>query len=368
MDKLLQTGLSAGMSATAGIHSATPTPVSHDLAGKNTMPADFVPGPKDRVSFRTANGEPVKASYICVGAWPWGDKATFHWDESELPAVRRAWKTLYDAGINFIDTAESYGHGRSEEIVGELIAGLPRESLCIQTKWTAVPVSPNNILHPVDAPLKSLKGSLKRMKLDYVDIYMVHGPTYRQSIETVAKGVAQCVEAGLARAIAIANHSPEDVKTFNDHLSKYGVPLAANQTEFNILRRWPELHGNIAMCQKEGVVFQSYSSLAQGRLSGKYNADNPPPSSYKFSSYDMKVIEPTLAVLRRIGAAHDVSPASVALNYNISKGAVPLVGIRNETHAKDAIAALGWRLSQEEVVEIDKVSMEGKSTVLWQQG
>jgi len=366
-DNFLQRGLAAGMSAVSGFHSSKPKPVSPELAGKNTLPQSVVPSPKDRVEFKTAK-LPVKTSPICVGSWPWGDKGTWNWTEEELANVKAAWKYLYESGINFIDTATVYGDGRSEEIVGELVRDLPRESVVIQTKYLGLPTAAENYLHPVDAPVNECKKSLERMGLDYVDIYMVHGPIHPQSIKNVAKGLAKLVEDGLARAVAVANYDTDDVKKMEAALAEHGVPLAAQQVEYNILRRLPETTGQIAECRKSGIVFQTYSSLAQGRLSGKYSADNPPPKSYRFSSYDMKDVEPTLKVLRDIAQKRGKSVASVSLNWVVSKGGLPLVGIRNEQQAKDAVEALGWRLTDEEVAEIDKVSFEGEKTKLWQQG
>jgi aryl-alcohol dehydrogenase-like predicted oxidoreductase len=247
---------------------------------------------------------------------------------------------------------------------------LPRDSVVIQTKWLSTPSKVDNYLHPVDAPVKSLQKSLERLKLNYVDIYLVHGPIHPQSIARAAQGMAKCVELGLTKAVGVANYSRNDMLEMKAELLKYGIPLAVNQCEFNVLRRYPEVsdEGVMSTCHAEGIVFQSYSSLAQSRLSGKYSAENPPPKSYQFSSYPMDVVDQVLDVLRKVGGRRGKSVPSVALNYCLSKGALPLVGIRNPEQAQDAVNALGWRLTREDVVEIDKVSIEGKKTILWQQG
>ncbi|KAI1262739.1 NADP-dependent oxidoreductase domain-containing protein [Xylariaceae sp. FL1019] len=368
MDKILQTGLAFGMSATSGIHPRKPNRPDSHFDGKHLMPQSFCPDTRDRVSIPTKTGGPIEVSHICIGAWPWGDSATWHWSDEELPAVKEAWRYLYDEGINFIDTAESYGHGKSEELVGDLVRGLPRDSFVIQTKWLGLPVAPTNIFSPSDAPLKSLKRSLKRMRLDYVDILLVHGHIHRQSIETVARSLAQCVDEGLARTVGVANYALDDFQKMRQELAKYGVPLAINQLEFNVLRRLPEIDGDMTVYKELDVVFQSYSSLAQGRLTGKYNAGRPPPSTYRFSNYYMEDIQPTLDVLERVGRKRGKSAAAVALNYNISKGALPLVGIRSLDQAQQAVSALGWRLTEDEVKEIDEHSFVGRKTKLWQQG
>jgi aryl-alcohol dehydrogenase-like predicted oxidoreductase len=367
-DKFLQNGLSAGMSATAGYHSSKPKPVPEEFVGKNTLPQSVVPGPKDRTEIKGANGQTIKVAPLCIGAWPWGDKGTFHWTEDELPNVKAAWKVMYEAGLNFIDTATVYGNGRSEEIVGELVRDLPRDSFVIQTKYLGLPTAAENYLHPVDSLVHELNKSLGRLKLDYVDIYMIHGPIHPQSFKNVAKGLASCVEQGLTKAVAIANYSTNDLIKIADALAEHGIPLGAQQVEYSVLRRLPETEGQIAECQKRGIVFQTYSSLAQGKLSGKYSPENPPPSTYKFSNYDMKDIEPALQVLRDISQKRGKPVASVALNYIVGKGGLPLVGIRNEQQGREAVEALGWRLTDEESAAIDRVSVLGERTILWQQG
>ncbi|KAK4455160.1 alcohol dehydrogenase [Podospora aff. communis PSN243] len=371
MQSVLQAGLATGMSAVSGIHSSKPKWADHSLAGANLMPDDFCPDPESRIEIPTKSGTPVRASYLCVGLWwPWGDTATWNYTADELPAIKAAWDVLCQAGINFIDTAEAYASGTSEEIVGGLIKDLPRDSYVIQTKWLSTPMMADNFLHPIDAPVKSLRGSLERLGLEYVDIYLIHGLIHPQSIAHAAEGMAKCVELGLAKAIGVANYDRDDMLQMKTELVKYNIPLSVNQCEFNVLRRYPEIsdEGVMKTCRAEGIIFQSYSSLAQSRLSGKHNVENPPPKTCRFSNYDMEVVDPIVDVLRKIGQQRGKNVPSVALNYNISKGALPLVGIKNPEQARDVVDALGWRLTRDEVIEIDKVSIEGKKTVLWQQG
>jgi len=151
--------------------------------------------------------------------------------------------------------------------------------------------------------------------------------------------MAQCIEHSLARAIDISNYDGTDILQLYDKLAIYNIPLAIQQCEFSAVRRYPELLDIIAACRDNGVTFQSCSSLAQGWLSGKYTAKKPPPKTHLFGSYDVEVLEPLLETLRRIGQRRGKSVASVALNYNISKGVLPVVGIRKVDQARDAIAA-----------------------------
>jgi len=114
-----------------------------------------------------------------------------------------------------------------------------------------------------------------------------------------------------------------------DELAKYKVPLTTNQCGFSSIRRHPEIHSLLSACKERKVVFQSYSSLAQGRLSGKYHVGEEPPNTYRFSSHPVEDLEPTLAVLDDIARARQTSIRAVALNHNISKGDLPVVGMRS---------------------------------------
>ena len=206
------------------------------------------------------------------------------------------------------------------------------------------------------------------MKLDCIDIYMVHGHIHAQSIATIAKSLADCVDQGLTKTVGVANYSASDMLQMRDELAKYDIPLAVNQCEYSILRRQPEVSGLLQTCKDNDIVYQSYSSLAQGRLTGKYTVDNPPPSSRRFSSYPMEEIQPTLDVMGKIAEKRGVTIPAVGLNYNLVHGIVPVVGVRSVKQAEGNSEALGWRLSDEEIAELDKVSFEGKTTALWQQG
>jgi aryl-alcohol dehydrogenase-like predicted oxidoreductase len=369
LQSILQAGLSLGQSATAGFHKSTPPPMpdGYDHEGDLT-PSTFTPSAQEKVTYR-GKYHNVKASRLVVGAWPWGDEATFHWDDSELPNVQEAWKVLLANGVNHIDTAQVYGSGKSERICGQLVKGLARDEFVMQTKFWVVPDSPKIVTDWSDAPLTTLKGSLERTGLESMDVYMVHGPIHPQSIATIAKSLADCVDQRLTKTVAVANYSNEELLTMQSELAKYGVPLACAQCEYHVMRREPEVAGLLAACKANDIVFQSYSSLAQGRLSGKYTAeDKGPPSSYKFSSYPMKYYGPVLDVLNEIAKARNVPVAAVSLNYNMVHGVAPLVGMRNAEHARSNVSAFGWRLSDGEIERLDAVSSRGKTTKLWQQG
>ncbi|KAI3336330.1 NADP-dependent oxidoreductase domain-containing protein [Xylariaceae sp. AK1471] len=158
---------------------------------------------------------------------------------------------------------------KEQEIVGELVAGLSRESVIIQSKWLGLPVASSNLIHSADAPFKALEGMLKCLKLNYVDILLGHEYFHRQLIPTVAKGLAKRVDLGLTRTVGVANYAPDDFMVARKELVKYDIPLMINQCEYNVLRRRPEIDGDTqAYRGMKVIVFRSYLYLARGAIGG----------------------------------------------------------------------------------------------------
>jgi aryl-alcohol dehydrogenase-like predicted oxidoreductase len=142
-------------------------------------------------------------------------------------------------------------------------------------------------------------------------------------------------------------------------LAKRGVPLASNQVEFSLIERKPERTGLVQASRELGVTLIAYSPLGKGMLTGKYNAQNPPPGARGrlYSGKKLTAIEPVNALLKEIGEAHDgKTPAQVALNWLICKGAVPIPGAKNARQSEQNAGALGWRLTDEEVKRLDQAT------------
>lgn len=366
---LMQAGLAVGMSATEGVHSPHPKPVDPHLSDPAyVLPADVMPDSQSRIALHGRGGKDVLIPYMCIGAWAWGDKATFGYSATkDLPRIYAAWEKLKAVGLTFVDTAQSYGDGESERICGTLFQGMPRNSFVVQTKWMSMPDLTNLVMQS-HGPKTKLKDSLKRLGLDYVDIYLVQGPTHPSLISTVAKGLAHCVEAGMTRAVGVANFDTHEMIKMSDELAKNGVPLSVSQCEYSVIRRLPEVSGMIRECRKRGICFQGFASLAEGRLTGKYTRYNEPRRTLRFSSYPTHMLEPTVDVLKRIAEERRVPVPAVALNYSINKGVVPLVGVRDAEQADQDMQALGWRLTEEEIHRIEAVSIRGNTSSFFQHG
>jgi aryl-alcohol dehydrogenase-like predicted oxidoreductase len=137
------------------------------------------------------------------------------------------------------------------------------------------------------------------------------------------------------------------------------VPLASNQVHYSLLNRGIERSGLLALCRELGVTVIAYSPLEKGMLTGKYTPDNLPGGlrNRMYQRAYLERIRPLIQRLRELGEAHGgKSPAQVALNWIICKGAIPIPGAKNARHARDNAGALGWRLSDDEVAELDHLS------------
>jgi aryl-alcohol dehydrogenase-like predicted oxidoreductase len=211
------------------------------------------------------------------------------------------------------------------------------------------------------ALLSKLRASLARLGLERVDLYQIHWPFRPVPIETWANALADAVEAGLTRAVGVSNYNSAQMLRAHSALSKRGIPLASNQVEFHLLNRRVEHEGLLKLCRELGVTLIAYSPLAKGLLTGKYTPQTRPPGlrSYLFRRARLSKIEPLIQLLREIGQAHEgKSPAQVALNWVIGKGAVPIPGAKNARQARDNAAALGWRLAEAEINALDAESQK----------
>ena len=174
----------------------------------------------------------VHVSSLGLGAWSWGDRLIWSYGRTHTKDdIADAFHFSLDAGINFIDTAESYGSGRSERNLGELLpsSGTP---VVLATKFMPFPwrISAKSMQ-------KALEASLERLKLTSVDLYQIHFPMPPVSIETWADGLADMVTLGLVRAVGVSNFNEIQMRRAYTILAKRGLPLASNQVEYSLLKR-----------------------------------------------------------------------------------------------------------------------------------
>ena len=287
-----------------------------------------------------------------LGAWQWGDRIVWGYQSGKSDSgIREAFDVSLNMGIRFIDTAEVYGSGRSERMLGQFLKET-EQPILVATKFFPWPWRFSKGFIP-----RALKGSLERMGIDAVDLYQIHWPSVVMSPETSMDGMAECVKQGLARTVGVSNFWEKNMLRAYSALAQKGVPLASNQLPFSLLNREAEKNGTLARCKELGIRFIAYSPLAQGLLTGKYSVENP-PSGVRASSYadTLKKLPPVIKVLQEVAQNHGKTVSQVALNWVICKGALPIPGAKNAKQAEDNAGGAGWRMTDDEVAKLDEVT------------
>ena len=263
-------------------------------------------------------GEKIQA--LGIGTWGIGGFSypDYSNDELAIEIIRFA----VEIGMNFIDTAEMYGAGHSEELVGEAIKGI-REKVFIATK-----VLPTNFRY--EDVIKACERSLRRLKTSYIDLYQLHWPNPSIPIKETMRAMERLANEGKIRYIGISNFSVEETIEAMNALSKYEI--VSNQVEYSLLVRDIE-KDLLDFCRKNKITVIAYSPLARGELlKGKY---------YEF--------------LSKIGKKYNKTAAQVALNWLIIKeNVVAIPKAFSKAKIVENMGAYGWKLSDEDLKAIDE--------------
>ena len=288
-----------------------------------------------------------------LGAWQWGDRLIWQYGQNYGDEdCRAAFEVSIEAGIRFVDTAEVYGNGRSERLLGQFLKETEQPVL-VATKYFPYPwrLSRKSLI-------RALKGSLERIGVETVDLYQIHQPYSLLPMETLMEALAEAIKEGLTRTVGVSNYNQSQMLRAYSALARKEVPLASNQVTYSLLNRAIEKDGLLARCEELGVRLIAYSPIEKGLLTGKYSVENPPPGIRGRRYGDLlPKIGPLLKLMTELGQEHGgKSKAQVALNWCICKGALPIPGAKNAKQAEENAGALGWKLTEEEVAKLDEVS------------
>ncbi|MEL7142431.1 MAG: aldo/keto reductase [Cyanobacteria bacterium J06631_9] len=294
-----------------------------------------------------------------LGTWSWGDSLFWQYGGAYgADDVRAAFDASLAAGVNFLDTAEVYGLGKSESLIGQFMQAT-EQPVIVATKYMPVPWR-----FSAQSVADALTASLKRLKQPSVALYQVHWPfDFLMGQETLMNALADEVEQGRIKTIGVSNYSAKQMREAHSYLATRGIPLAVNQVQYSLLHRKIETNGVMEAAQNLEMTILAYSPLAQGLLTGKYSvaSDLQPAGARrldpKFSKKGLQKIEPVLASLQSIGEAHGKTQVQVALNWLISKGkVVPIPGAKNARQAEQNAGALGWEITETEREQLDNVT------------
>ena len=249
-------------------------------------------------------------SRVGLGTWQFGSREWGYGDayaSGEATAIVRRAREL---GTTLFDTAEVYGFGRSERILGEAL-GEERAEVVVASK--VFPVAP---FPPVVR--NRLAGSARRLGLDRVPLYQVHQPNPVVPDTVTMPGMRQLLDAGRIGAVGVSNYSLARWQAADAAL---GRPVVSNQVHFSLAAP-SALDDLVPFAEREGRMVMAYSPLAQGLLGGRYGVDNRPggvrAANPLFGTENLRRAEPLLGVLREVAAAHDVAPAQIALAWLVS--------------------------------------------------
>ncbi|HVY25000.1 MAG TPA: aldo/keto reductase [Polyangiaceae bacterium] len=307
-------------------------------------------------------------SELCLGAMTFGGSSGM-WqaigqlgqkESTELVA------TAFDAGVNFIDTADVYSGGESERLVGEALRALgrPREQVVVATKVRGrngpginqIGLSRAHIMASIDA-------SLRRLALDHVDLYQVHGFDPVTPIEESLRALDDVVRAGKARYLGFSNWPVWAASHALTFAEQNGLArFQSAQVYYSIAGR--DIEREVApMCRARGVAILPWSPLAGGLLSGKFDPEKKGPADARRASFDfppvnMERLPRVLAALRSVSEQTGASMARVALAWERSKPFVTsiIVGAKRPDQLTDNLKATELELSAEQLAELDRAS------------
>lgn len=319
------------------------------------------------MKYKNLGNTGVLVSELCLGTMTFGGKG--FWEAiGQVPQaeVNELVKISIDEGINFIDTANVYSEGQSEELLGQSLIdlGIRRHQVFIATKVLGrtgpgvneIGLSRLNIMYSVDE-------SLKRLQTEHIDLLYLHGMDLLTPVEETMRALENVVRAGKVRYIGVSNHPAWHVIKANGTAEQMGwSKFVASQNYYTIAGRDIERE-LIPMLRHEGISLMPWSPLAGGFLTGKYTrrqekAGNSRRDDFDFPPLNKQKAYDIIDVLIRIGKSHGTSAARIALAWMLNKPGVTsiIIGAKNKDQLIDNIASTELELSDEEMNELDRIS------------
>jgi len=307
----------------------------------------------------------LTVSRICLGMMSYGSQAERAWHLDEA-AAEPIVKAAIDGGVTFFDTADTYSGGVTEQITGSLLSRLfdRREDYVLATKvYFPMGPGPNDRGLSRKHVLAAIDASLRRLGMDYVDLYQIHRWDYQTPIAETMEALHEVVRAGKARYIGASSMFAWQFAKAQNLAERHGwTRFASMQNHYNLIYREEERE-MIPLCVDQGVAVLPYSPLARGVLAGNRDrqgerrttrAGDDPLSDERYNSpSDFDVVDR----LAEVAAARGAPPAQVALAWLLSRPAVtaPIVGATRLGHISDALAAVHLTLTEEEVHRLEEL-------------
>ncbi len=281
----------------------------------------------------------------------WGYGTTIKTEDARI-----AFDAAVASGVNFFDTAEVYGFGKSEKAIGKILGDVGKGGIRIATKYAPMPWRGS-----AKSFRNALNKSLQRLGLNFVDLYQIHFPGGRMSIEVLMNAMADALDEGKIKAAGVSNYTADNMKRAADVLMKRGHKLASNQVEYSLVQRSPEVDGVLSPCREIGATLIAYSPLGRGLLTGKYSLGQRPKDWRKHYSYfaadKAEIVTPLIGELEKTAKVHGKTPAQVAINWLARKPEVfPIPGAKSSEQARANAESITFEMTDAESSRLDELS------------
>jgi diketogulonate reductase-like aldo/keto reductase len=274
------------------------------------------------MEFRRLGRTDIYLPALGLGTWEIGgrDCPDYSRDEEAIEIIRYAVRR----GLKLIDTAEMYGAGHSEELMGEAVRIFPREEVFIATKIWPYNLRFKDIFEALDK-------SLERLKMDYVDLYQIHFPNPFIPLKETMKAMEKLVDEGKIRFIGVSNFNVKELEEAMSYLSKYDI--VSNQVLYNPLDRFIE-EEVLPFCRKNGITIIAYRPLGKGALL---------KNSYR-------------RILEELGERYGRTPAQILINWVIRHGnVIAIAKTMRKDHLDELLGGMGWRMNPEDYEKLPEL-------------
>lgn len=320
------------------------------------------------MKYRQMGRTGLYVSEICLGTMTFSGQGT-QWQQIgrvDQTGVNGLVETALKAGVNFIDTADVYSEGQSEVLLGQALRDLnvKREDVVIATKVRSrMGPGPNDVGLSRGHIMDAVAASLKRMKLDHIDLYQVHGADLVTPIDETLRALDDLVSRGLVRYIGCSNMAAWQI------MKALGTSARHDYARFETIQAYYTIAGRdlereiVPLIDDQNLGLMVWSPLAGGLLSGKFGRNTATPNDARRITFDFPPVDKDHAfdvidAMRPIAKAHDVSVARIALAWLLHQKAVMsiIVGAKTVEQLNDNLAATDIKLAPDELAALDKAS------------
>lgn len=308
------------------------------------------------MQYRQLGNSDLNVSEISLGSW------LTYGGGVERQQAEACIHKAFDVGINFIDTANVYGRGAAESLLGEILQGIERKSYVLATK-VYFPMSPSDQGLSGAQIYKQIDASLQRLRTDYVDLYQCHRYDVNTPLEETMEALTNVVQQGKARYIGFSEWNPSQIQAA---LNMNNVErFVSSQPQYSMLWRKPEAEV-FALCAANGIGQIVWSPLAQGVLTGKYKPGEVPPQDSRAANSQMNGFMGDITTERVLSAVQNLKPIAQSLNISMAQLALAwvlrdsrvssaIIGASRPEQVVDNAAASDVKLSDDVLRKIDEV-------------